>query len=135
MRRLSLIVLLFAGLAVPASVAYAVNGGGDGGGGGACDYVYGVMPSTGGTATAICTASFETGWRGTTLHGPNCNLDLFAGRIYHVINTNNWELRFSQVWCSDGLWHWSNAWPNNEYRVSQMTLYCGCAYDMTMLRR
>lgn len=132
MRRFSALVIVIAGLALPASIAYAVLPGG-GGGGGVCDYVYGAMPSNGGTAWAYCDASFETGWR-ATMSSPSCSVDKFIGRVYRVNADNSWTQRFQYVWCADSQWHWSNAWASNERRTSQMVVYCKCAFDMMMVK-
>ena len=134
MRRISILVIIVAGLALPASIAYAVLPGG-GGGGGVCDYVYGAMPSNGGTAWAYCDSSFETGWR-ATMSNPSCSVDKFMGRIYHVNANGSWDQtpRFQYVWCADSAWHWSNIWSYNEKRVGQMVVYCKCAFDMMMIK-
>jgi hypothetical protein len=134
MRRLSLVVLLLAGLALPVSVSvgYATNSG-DEGGGGACDYRYGADSFGGAEHQAWCAGSFETGWRGTVNHAPNCQIDKYMARVYAL---PSWEERFRTIFCADGFWHWSNAWPNNEQRASYMNTYCSpCAWDIMMLRR
>ena len=129
MRRYSLIFLVLATLALPASLAYASLPGGDTGGQ-PCSYTYGAMPQSGGRALASCTSSFATGWRATLGHAPNCGdpTQQFGTKIWHGST-----LRWQAAYCDDGVWHWSNVWPNNESRLSEMFLHASAAFDIMMV--
>jgi hypothetical protein len=52
----------------------------------------------------------------------NCSVAGYQAEVYWLRSDSDWVLRFHDYFCNDGLWHWTDAWGYNEWRVSVMTI-------------